>query len=468
MIAADKIRRCEHGGNVSRYVAKKQEGAEGAGAHICGMPVSLTPFSDGWLALHLGLALGLSLFLGLAYEEFYGDSIPQRPGGIRTYPLLAIAGALLYLLDPQHLFATIAGLLLIGLWTAASIREALRTIETSRATDGLYVTSAAAVLAYVLGPAAFVVPPWLLIAVVVVAALLLSARTTLRELAARFGHVEMVTAAKFLVLSGVVLPLLHGLPAIPGTGILPFNIWLAVVAVSALSYASYLVQRYVTFKDGTLVPALLGGMYSSTAATVALARTAAETGFTADLSGGIVAASSIMYLRIIVVVAIFNIPLAERLAPSFVALALVGGILAAAIVRYGDGIEGMNSRISATYQGNPLQISTALVFAALFVVISLLTTWVQTAAGQVGLFALAAVVGVTDVDPFVLSIAQHHATAIALAPAAAAILIAASSNNVLKAVYAYAFSRRRASWLAATVLLLLAGVGVATALVIFR
>ena len=432
------------------------------------MPVSLTPFPDGWLALHLGLALGLSLFFGLAYEEFYGDSIPQRPGGIRTYPLLALAGALLYLLDPQHLTAALAGLLIVGLWTAASIREALRTVETSRATDGLYVTSAAAVLAYVLGPAAFALPPWLPIAVVVIAALLLSARTTLRELASKFGHTEMVTAAKFLVLSGVVLPLLHGLPAIPGTGILPFNIWLAVVAVSALSYASYLVQRYVTIKEGTLVPALLGGMYSSTAATVALARTAAETGFTADLSGGIVAASAIMYLRIIVVVAIFNIPLAERLAPSFVALALGGGILAAAIVRYGDGVKGKKIRKPATYPANPLQLSTALVFAALFVAISLLTIWVQGAAGQAGLFTLAAVVGVTDIDPFVLSIAQHHAAAIALAPAVAAILIAASSNNVLKAVYAYAFSRQRASWLSAVTLLVLAGAGVIIALAVVR
>ncbi len=432
------------------------------------MPVSLTSFSDGWLALHLGLVLGLALFFGLAYEEFYGNTIPQRPGGIRTYPLLALAGALLYLLDPQHLSTTIAGLVIVGAWAFAGIRERLQTAETSPGSDGLYVVPAAAVIAYLLGPSAFALPPWLPIAVVVIAALLLSARTALRELAARFGHTEMVTAAKFLVLSGVVLPLLHGLPAIPGTGILPFNIWLAVVAVSTLSYASYLVQRYVTFREGTLIPALLGGMYSSTAATVALARVAAETGFTAELSGGIVAASAIMYLRILVVVAIFNVALAERLAPSFIALALVGGIAAAAIVRFGDGIKKGKQRAVAAYPGNPLQLTTALVFAALFVIISVLTTWVQGAAGQVGLFALAAVVGVTDVDPFVLSVAQHHAASFALAPAAAAILIAASSNNVLKAVYAYVFSRRYASWLAAVTLLLLAGAGVVVALVAIR
>ncbi len=432
------------------------------------MPVSLTSFSDGWLALHLGLVLGLALFFGLAYEEFYGDTIPQRPGGIRTYPLLALAGALLYLLDPQHLSTTIAGLFVVGAWAFAGIRERLQTAESSPGSDGLYVVPAAALIAYLLGPAAFALPPWLPIAVVVIAALLLSARTALRELAARFGHTEMVTAAKFLVLSGVVLPLLHGLPAIPGTGILPFNIWLAVVAVSTLSYASYLVQRYVTFREGTLIPALLGGMYSSTAATVALARVAAETGFTGELSGGIVAASAIMYLRILVVVAVFNVALAERLAPSFIALALVGGIAAAAIVRFGDGIKKGKQRAVAAYPGNPLQLTTALVFAALFVVISVLTTWVQGAAGQVGLFVLAAVVGVTDVDPFVLSVAQHHAAAFALAPAAAAILIAASSTNVLQAVYAYVFSRRSASWLAAVTLLLLAGAGVVVALVAIR
>ena len=448
--------------------APNARGGSAGKRNFNGMPSALDLHSDGWLALHVGLLLGRALFFGLAYEEFYGDSLAHRPGGIRSYPLLALAGALLYLLAPASGWPFVIGMLVIAAWSAIYIAHTLRNVSDPAHSDALFVAPSAALLAYLLGAVTFVLPPWLVIGAIVVAALLLSARTRLRELAQHFGHGEVVTAAKFLVLSGVILPLLKNLPTIPGTDLHPFNIWLAVVAVSALSYASYIVQRYVAIRGGTLIPALLGGMYSSTAATVALARSAAEVGFSGELSGGIVAASAVMYLRILVVVAIFNISLAQRLAPAMIVLTLFGGVLAALIVRFGDRTKGGKEAPVATHPGNPLQLTTALIFAALFVLISLLTAWVQQSAGQVGLYVLAAVVGVTDIDPFVLGLAQHHAAAVALAPAAAAILIAASSNDVLKALYSYTFSRRRESWLAASALVLLAALGVAIALFAIR
>lgn len=107
-----------------------------------------------------------------------------------------------------------------------------------------------------------------------------------------------------------------------------------------------------------------------------------------------------------------------------------------------------------------MQLSTALIFAALMVAITIVTGLVQTHLGRAGVFGLAAVVGVTDIDPFVLGLAQGGVAKIGLTTAALAIVIATSSNNVLKAAYALVFSRRRESWIPAGALLAIAVVGI--------
>lgn len=117
---------------------------------------------------------------------------------------------------------------------------------------------------------------------------------------------------------------------------------------------------------------------------------------------------------------------------------------------------------------NPLQIWTALIFAVLFIVISMLTAFVKSHLGNSGVYGLAAIVGVTDIDPFVLSLAQSGANGVGLATAAIAIVIATSSNNVLKAVYTVAFSRRRESWLPAAILAAIALLGLAAAALLAR
>ena len=89
----------------------------------------------------------------------------------------------------------------------------------------------------------------------------------------------------------------------------------------------------------------------------------------------------------------------------------------------------------------------------------MLTTLVKSHLGSSGVYALAAVVGITDIDPFVLSLAQGGANGVGLATAATAIVIATSSNNVLKAVYTIAFSRKRESWIPAAILAAIAVLG---------
>jgi uncharacterized membrane protein (DUF4010 family) len=406
------------------------------------------------------LLIGLSLFFGFAFEEFYSDELPRRPGGVRTFPLLALAGGGLYLIEPQYGAAFVAGLVVVGSWIYAYVRREGK--NEANAVEGAFVVPACNLLAFALGPLALTQPLWLCVGVAVAAVLLLGGRRTLHDWAARVSTREIVTAGQFLILVGVVLPLLAGRPPIPYTTITPFGVWLAVVAVSTISYASYLLERFVFPSGGTLLTSVLGGLYSSTAATAVLARRSRDEGMTPELQAGIVAATAMMYVRVLVVCSIFNLALGRILAIPLLALAAIGGAFAA--WRFRSAKQSARTRDFP----NPLQIWTALVFAVLFVAVSMLATWAQNHLGRSGIFALAGVVGVTDIDPFVLSLAQGGVAGIGLTTAAAAIVIATSSNNLLKAVYTVVFSRGRSGAVPVVALGALAVLGVAGALFLLR
>lgn len=411
---------------------------------------------------NFALLLGLALFFGLAFEELNAQGGPWRPGGIRTFPLLALIGALLYLLDPARALPFAAGLLVLGACLVVYYRHHIDERDAEGRPNVTLALPFCNLLAYVLGPVALTAPPWIPVGATVTAVLLLTERAKLHRFAWGVAVEEIITAGKFLILTGLVLPLLPNEPVMPFTAITPRQVWLALLAVCSLSYLSYLLQRYVVPRGGGLWIALLGGLYSSTAATVALARTAGrDPAATRDVETGIVLATAVMFLRMLIIIAVFNLPLAARLAPSLAGLfALAVG--AAAIV-FATGRATTAGSQAKTAPRNPLELTVALVFAVLYVVISVASSWVRTRYGATGVYSLAAVVGLTDIDPFVLSLAQGGTGEFPRAASASAILIAASSNNLLKAGYAAAFAGWRTSLRAGTALVVLAAAGAALA-----
>jgi uncharacterized membrane protein (DUF4010 family) len=140
------------------------------------------------------------------------------------------------------------------------------------------------------------------------------------------------------------------------------------------------------------------------------------------------------------------------------ALFVIGAIVA--MLQYRGASRGP-SAAAGTPPRNPLEIGAAALFALLFVVISMATEWARAHFGAAGVDTLAAVVGFTDIDPFVLSLAQGGTGAMPVPVAATAILIAIASNNVLKASYAVIFAGWRASLNAAALLVALALAGIA-------
>lgn len=418
------------------------------------------------LAERLALLLTLACFLGLAFEEVYKRDEPDVPGGVRTFPLLTLAGALLYLVEPTHALAFSAGIVALAAWLMVFLRVEIPQPGIGRT----LVIPAANLLVYALGPTVLTQPPWVAIGATVAAVLLIGWRERMHGFVRVVPRDEILTAGKFLILAGIILPLLPDTRLVAAAPLTPYRIWLAVVAISGLSYLSYLVQRYLPVKSaaassGALLPALLGGAYSSTATTVVLARRQREAAAPhAELSAGIVAATAVMYLRLAIVIALFSLPLAVRLAPALFLLFVVAGLLAWHEWRRADRGSAPDLAIPTA---NPLQLTTALVFAALFIVISLATVWIGRTFGQAGIFALAAIVGASDIDPFVLNLAQGGVPGMSLSAAAVAILIAVSANNLAKAGYAVGFGGLAQTQRAALMLVILAAVGLAVAAAYF-
>ena len=145
---------------------------------------------------------------------------------------------------------------------------------------------------------------------------------------------EFITLAKFLVIAGVILPIVPDRQISPYLNITPYQIWLAVVVISSLSYLSYLLKKFVFKKSGTIITGILGGLYSSTAITVILARKSKEFEEAKNqYASSIIFATAMMYLRILILIFIFNLALFRFIFPYFLIMIVVS-VLTGTIIFY--------------------------------------------------------------------------------------------------------------------------------------
>jgi uncharacterized membrane protein (DUF4010 family) len=385
-------------------------------------------------AFKVVLVLFLSFLLGLEHEEHR----PQKGyafGGVRTFPQLGLFGYILATLAASSVLLVAVGLAVAGVFLAVSYIHKLKIDP-----DAGITTEISGLGTVLLGALVQRDRLWLSAAVVVVALLLLELKSGLENLAKRIDSAEIITFTKFLLLCAVILPIVPNQPFTP-FAINPFKTWLVVVAVSAISYASYVLQRLTKGKGGILLSALLGGAYSSTVTTVVLAKRAAKEGRPHLFAGATLLASGVFYLRLILLLAFFSIPLTRLLAPGFLILgvaATVAGWLWSRLPDVG------NQKVEREWvSSNPLELRAAFTFALIFVAMLVATYLTVTYLGAGGVYTLGALMGLTDITPYVLGLAHGLDAPAALTVAAGGIIVSAASNNLVKGGYAYFFSDRK-------------------------
>lgn len=380
------------------------------------------------------LVLFLSFLTGLEREEHRAGNDTYSFGGVRTFPLIGLTGYAVALLAEGQVLPIVLGLAVVGGFLMISYRQKLATSRTAGVT-----TEISALTTYLVGALVFREQYWIATTLSVASMFLLELKAGLEGLTARVAPEEILTFTKFLLLTVVILPVLPNQEFGP-FHINPFKSWLVVVAVSAVSYGSYVIQK-LTKGGGVLLAALLGGAYSSTVTTVVLAKRAAREERPHLFSGATLVASGVMYLRLAGLVTLFNRNLIATLGPAFAALAAAGIGAGWLWTRIPDAKTGDLEREQEPK--NPLELRAALLFGVLFIAMMIATHLVVEYLGKGGVYTLAALMGVTDVDPFIMGMTQSAGTSAALSVAASAILIAASSNNLVKGIYAHSFGDRK-------------------------
>ncbi|MGA8283216.1 MAG: MgtC/SapB family protein, partial [Candidatus Sulfotelmatobacter sp.] len=372
-------------------------------------------------------------------------------GGVRTFPLIGLIGYSIALISGSQLLPLTVGFLVVAAFLLLSYWHKLSCSQTAGVTSEM-----SGLTTFLVGALVYYGHFWIATTLSVASLLLLDLKAALEKLAVRIAPQEILTFAKFLLLTGVILPVLPN-QEFSRFHINPFKTWLVVVAVSAISYGSYVLQRLTKERGGVVLSALLGGAYSSTATTVVIARRAAREPHPHLFAGGILIASGVMYLRLAALLALFNRQLMSLLAPSFVVLAGLAVVSGWLWTRLADtGTQPVRREFEPK---NPLELFAAFLFAALFLALLVVTQLAVTYLGKAGVNTLAAIMGVTDVDPFIMGMTQAAGALTPVKVAAGAVLIAAASNNLVKGIYAYSLADRKTGVQSFALLAALAALG---------
>jgi uncharacterized membrane protein (DUF4010 family) len=381
------------------------------------------------------LVVFLSFLIGLERESGHGVADRYRFGGVRTFPLIGMTGYAMGLLAGEGWGLIAAGFAVVASFLWLSYWHKLETQTLPGVT-----TEVSGLITYVIGVLISRDHFWVATTLAILSLLLLELKEFLESLTDRIDANEILTFTKFLLLTFVILPILPDRDFGPYR-LNPFKVWVIVVAVSGLSYGGYMLQKVTHGKGGVLLSALIGGAYSSTLTTVVLAKRARVAPSPHLYSGAILLASGVMYLRFLVLVWLFNHALAQLIALPFALLAVVGMAGGWLWSRRSDpspaaGAGGVASK-------NPLEMSVAFTFAVIFVGVLVVTQYTLEYFGHAGIFALAGVMGVSDVEPFVMGLTQAAGQSAPLHLAAAAIVAAAASNNLAKGFFALGFADRK-------------------------
>lgn len=392
----------------------------------------MTPPFDMDMLQRLGLAVTIGLLVGVERGWHTRDQhAGSRVAGIRTFTLIALLGGIWGLLG-QLLGDLLLGISFLGF---AALMVAAYMLSLNKKNDFGLTTEIAGLLTFSLGVLAVRGDMALAAGAAVVMVALLDAKKHLHRFIAHVEKLELDAAIRLLLISVVLLPVLPDKGFGPGGILNPYELWWIVVLISTISFIGYAAVRIGGARRGIILTALAAGLVSSTAVAVSLSRHGKRaTTLRPYLSGGILLASAIMFIRILVLVSVLNVDLLPALAPAMAVMALTCAAVGVTFIVTAARQTDTTAATETLEVEDPAEIATAIKFGVFLAAVVALSHFMKIWFGEGGLYALATASGLADVDALTVSMARMAETGLAIPTAVTAIVFAAFANTVVKAV----------------------------------
>lgn len=412
------------------------------------MPVD-SPFTIAETFEKLAIALALGLLVGIQRQR-----TESRLAGIRTFPLVTVLGTVLALLASRW-----GGWVLAAGFIGIASIVVIANFDKSNSHDPGITTEVTLLLMLAVG--AYLVSGHAAVAVALVGiiALLLHLKPEMHAFVVKLGEKDIKAIMQFTLISLVILPVLPNRAYGPYGVLNPFKIWLLVVLIVGISLGGYVAHKFLGARGGSLLAGILGGLISSTATTVSYARRSRNAPESSSMAALVIMlASTVVFLRILILLGV-TAPqafpsMAGPIGAMFGATALLGG---------GIWLVARHEASPIPEHENPSEFRPALLFAFLFALVLLGVAVAKARFGAEGLYAVAALSGLSDMDAITLSTVQsgqHGGLDVTMAWRM--ILVAAIANLLSKtAIVAFSGSKQLLTRMA-----LLFGLAIAAGLLI--
>lgn len=404
----------------------------------------------------MGAAILLASLIGLDREQNHKKN---SFGGLRTFALVGLLGALAYYLS------SVSIAIFVVLTAGFLLFVTLAYFITAKDEGGIGATSdLATVLVYLIGVLCGMDHYVLATSITLTLFLILRFKSSLHDWANKINNHELISTVEFMVIAFVILPLLPNKGFGPYEVFNPYTIWLMVVLISGISFASYIAIKLLGAKRGIGLMGFLGGLISSTALTLSFsAQSKKNPGIIKPYVFAIIIASSAMFFRILILIVVLNRELLGKAVFPVLTMGIIALISALVLwVKRDEQTVEKEMGKNVLKIKSPFRIGPALKLATLFTLILFVARFAVDVMGDRGLYLTSLISGVVDVDPIVVSITNLTSKGLAANVAMVAMTIAVIMNTISKVAIFTVFGNKKVAFKIAQIfLLMMIGGGVA-------
>jgi uncharacterized membrane protein (DUF4010 family) len=379
------------------------------------------------------IALLIGALVGVERESHKARESRVAFGGLRTFILMAEAGAvsawLSLKLGTPWVFAVALAAVAGAVLTGQVLESRIKPDQPGMTTE------VAALVVVLLGGMVMYGFVEIAVALAIVTSSVLAFKQPLHALVSKLGIEDIHAGLKLLIASFIVLPLLPRRPIDPWEALNPYKLWLLVVLISSLSLVGYVAVRWLGAARGAVVTGATGGLVSSTAVSLSFARESRVASAAAGhaLAAGILLSWVVMFVRVVIEVGVVNPGLVPRVLVPFSTMAVIAALFTAFLFRRGLAAGGQEeTKGAAVPLKNPFSLVAAVKFGLVFAAVMLVVKITQRYFPGGGLYVVAGLAGLTDVDAITLSMADFARQGGDAATAVGAIAVAAVSNTLVK------------------------------------